>query len=247
MEVGEQWLAGFQCYGVAIGYVEYVLGEKVEELRSDMDKVIDLLEEHHHAACVLLSTSFSQQLDYLLTLQYPTDMEGPVRSMEAKLWEVLEYLAGQPQIRQEEEGLGVKCVLDLLGVESLQGRSYHRLIAAQPVKLGGLRKRDLQETIAAAFVGGVEQVVLFMVGWDGQPSLCRSLINLVGHMDGQQRWRQFLDARSRTSDEFANSWQTLSVETLQICEFLGKEFTGPLAETLEGAGEESTRLDLKKC
>ena len=90
VEVGEQWLAGFQCYGVAIGsaeYVEYVLGEKVEDLRNDVDKVMDLLEEHHHAAWVLLSTSFSQQLDYLLTLQYPTDMEGPAQCFQ--IWHFL--------------------------------------------------------------------------------------------------------------------------------------------------------------
>ena len=241
--VEEQWLAGFMCYGVAIGspeYVEYILGEKVEELRGDVDKVMALLEDHHHAAWVLLSTSFSQQLDYLLTLQYPSDMEGPARNMEAKLWEVLEHLAGQPRIPQGEEGLGTECVLDLPGVESLQGRSYQRLIAAQPIKLGGLGRRELTETTSAAFIGGVEQALPFMVGWEGQSGLCCQLRDFVGQVEGQHRWRQFLAAESRTSKEFFHSWQTLSVEASQICNFLGKEFTGPLAEPVEGAGGESS-------
>ena len=58
--VGDQWLPGFLCYGVAIGsveYVEHVLGEKVEELSQDVKQVMRLLKEDHHAAWIFLSTS----------------------------------------------------------------------------------------------------------------------------------------------------------------------------------------------
>ena len=131
---------------------------------------MSLLDGHHHACWVLLSASFSYQLDYLLTLQYPSEIEGSARSMEARLWEVLENLAGQPRIPQGEEGLGVECVLDLSDVDSLQGRLYQRLIAAQPIKLEGLGRRELVETIPAAFIGGVEQALAFFAGgrWGGR-------------------------------------------------------------------------------
>ena len=219
VQVGNQWLAGFQCYGVAIGspeYVEYTLGEKVEELCQDVDKVMDLLKDDLHAAWVLLSTSLSQQLDYLLTLQYPSDMMGPARAMEAKLWEMLEHVAGQPRIPQGEEDMGVECVLELAGVPSLQRRSYQRLIAAQPVKLGGLGRRELTETIPAAFLGGVEQALPYMVGSGGQPGLCTQLQGLVGRVQGPLRWQQFLAADSRTSQEFARCWTSMVDEASEI-------------------------------
>ena len=59
------------------------------------------------------------------------------------MWAGMEQVAGQPHIPQVEEGEGVECVVALLGVPSLEGRSYQQLMAAQPVKLGGsvLRSR----------------------------------------------------------------------------------------------------------
>ena len=42
--------------------------------------------------------------------------------MDAKLWEVLEKLAGQERIPQGEEGLGIECILQI--PEALEGRSY---------------------------------------------------------------------------------------------------------------------------
>ena len=243
VRVGRRLLPGFQCYGVAIGsqdYVQHMLGEKVAELRRDVDKVMELLEADHHAAWVLLSTSLSQQLDYLLTLQYPRDIYWPAGNMDAKLWEVVEHLAGHDRIPQGEEGMGVECVLQLPGVvEALQGRSYQRLIAAQPVKLGGLGRRELQETSPAAFIGGVEQAIPFMLGQDGKPGLCPQLGGLVGRIEGPQRWSHFLEARSRTSQEFSEAWTSLSEEAASIYRYLGKEPTGVLAQTVAAAGGES--------
>ena len=83
--------------------MHHVLGEKVEELGKDVAKVMEFLKADHHIAWVLLSASFSQQLDYLLTLQYPSDMRWAAESMDAKLWEVLEHLAGQERIPQGEK------------------------------------------------------------------------------------------------------------------------------------------------
>ena len=165
LRVAEEWLPGFQCYGVAIGslgYVHHVLGEKVAELSQDVDRVMELLKADNQSAWVLLSTSFAQQLDYLLTLQYPSDMRWAAGAMDAKLWEVLERLAGQERIPQGDEGMGVECLLQQLP-GALEGRSYQRLISSQPIKLGGLGRRELAETIPAAFLGGLEQALPHLV------------------------------------------------------------------------------------
>ena len=240
--VAGQWLPGFQCYGVAIGapeYVHHVLGEKVAELSQDVDKVMDLLKADNQSAWVLLSTSFSQQLDYLLTLQYPHDMRWAAEAMDAKLWEVLEGLAGQERIPQGEEGLGVECILQFPEGSALEGRSYQRLIASQPIKLGGLGRRELVETIPAAFMGGIEQAIPYMVARDGEQGICPNLEDTVGKVEGAQRWRQFLDSRSRTSQEFSWCWTVMAEEARQMSNYLGKEFSGVLAEHLTSAGGES--------
>ena len=247
--VDGQWLPGFMCYGVAIGtsqYVKHILKEKVEKLGQDTDKAMDLLEEDRHAAWVLLSTSLSQQLDYLLTLQYPSDMMEAATAMDNKLWGALEKLDGQARIPQGDENMGVECVLDLGGEASLQGRSYQRLVAAQPVKLGGLGRREMKETIFPAFLGGVEQALPYMVGSDGQQGRCPTLRDVVGKVEGPQRWRQFLSAGSRTSQEFSTCWNTLVEEANQISNYLGQDLAGALADPLVGAGGESRNGSTRK-
>jgi hypothetical protein len=104
--VGDGWLPFFQCYRVDIGSregVHHIFGEKVEEFGQDVANIVDLLQADNHTAWVLLSTSLSQQLDYLLTLQYPSIIKLAAEALDAKLWEVLEYLAGQDRIPQGEE------------------------------------------------------------------------------------------------------------------------------------------------
>ena len=61
------------CYGAAIGSPAYVkdrMKAKVKKFKEDIDNVMDLLQ----AAWTLLSCSISSQLDYLLSLQYPSDI-----------------------------------------------------------------------------------------------------------------------------------------------------------------------------
>ena len=52
-------------------------------LKEEVDKVMKLLKDNHQAAWVLLSTSLSKQLDFSLTLQYPSDMLEPAAEMDA--------------------------------------------------------------------------------------------------------------------------------------------------------------------
>ena len=173
-EVEGQWLPGFKCYGAYIGssaYVKHKLAEKVKQLCDDADKTMTLLKDDHQTAWVMLSRSLSQQMDYLLTMQYPSDTLEAASLMDSRIWAALGRLAGQSHIPREEEGLGVECVPLVPGVPSLEGRSFQRWLVQQPVKLGGLGLRSLVEIRASAFVGGVEQSVPFMVGLGGQPAI----------------------------------------------------------------------------
>ena len=166
VKVEEEWLPGFTCYGVEIGtqaYVRHKLGEKAKKLISDINKVMYLLRYHHQAAWVLLSTSLAHQLDYSLTLQYPSDILETASLLDRRLWAAVEQVAGRTHIPRQEEGMGVECVLNLPGLPMLEGCSFQALMVRQPVKLGVFGLRSLVETRFPAFVGGLEQALPLMV------------------------------------------------------------------------------------
>ena len=139
-----------------------------------------------------------------------------------QLWAALEQVASQPCIPRGEEGLGVECILDLPGIDSLQGRSYQRFLIAQPVKLGGLGLRSLEETRYPAFLGGLEQALPRMVAGELCPvPLAPGLRGVIGCMAGQQRWAEMLAGGSRTAEEFRAAWNCLSGEAINVWNFLG--------------------------
>jgi hypothetical protein len=175
--------------------------------------VMHLLRADSQAAWVILSTAMAHQLDYSLTLQYPSDMLACATAVDARLWAALEQLAAQPCIPRGEEGMGVECVLDLAAVPSLQGRSYQSILVAQPVKLGGLGIRSLVETRFPAFLGGLEQALPYMVeGELCEAPLVPGLRAVVGGMAGPERWADLLAAGSRTAAEFRDAWGGLAGE-----------------------------------
>ena len=155
--------ARLHLLGVEIGsdaFVKHKLAERVQEVIGQVDKVMDLLGNDPQAAWVLLSSAHAHQLDYSLTLQYPSDMLAGARALDARLWAALEQLSGQPHIpRGRGGGVGEDCVLDLQGIQNLEGRSFQRLQVAQTVKLGGCGLRSLEETMQPAFIGGLEQAL----------------------------------------------------------------------------------------
>ena len=187
-----RWLPGFRCYGVFIGsndYVRHQLRKESTRICSDIDKVMQLLREDSQAAWVILSSAMVHQLDYSLTLQYPSDSLECAEMVDARVWAAVEQLAGQPHIARGEEGAGVECILNFARVPSLSGRSYQRLLVAQPVKLGGLGIRSLVETRHPAFLGGLEQALPFMVAGElCELPLAPSLQAMIGDMAGQGRW-----------------------------------------------------------
>ena len=240
LEVEGVWRPGFTCYGVEIGcqaYVRHRLGEKVEVLVGQVDKVMHLLREDAQAAWVLLSSALAHQLDYSLALQYPSDMLECARVLDTRLWAAVEQVSGQPHIARGEEGGGVECVLELPGIPELEGRSYQHLLVPQPVKLGGCGLRSLVETRFPAFIGGLEQALPFMVVGEHQEEVvCPHLQEVVGSMEGQQRWTEFLAAGSHTSVEFREAWAALRQEAAGTWDFLGVEPIGALSVPAEEVG-----------
>ena len=140
-EEGGQWLPGFRCNGLFIGsdaYVRHMLGQVAARVCKEVDQVMHLLRNDSQAAWVTLSTAMAHQLDYSLTLQYPSDVLECAKAVDDCLWAAMEQLASQPCIPRGEEGAGIECVLDLSAVPSLHGRSYQHLMVSKPVKLGTL-------------------------------------------------------------------------------------------------------------
>ena len=201
---GGAWLPGFRCYGVYIGsdsYVRYMLAKEATRICQEIDKMMHLLRRDSQAAWVILSTAMAHQLDYSLSLQYPSDMQECATRVDARLWTALEQLAGQHRIPRGEEGAGVECVLEL--VPNLNGRSYQSILASQPVKLGGLGLRSLCETRYPAFLGGLEQAVPFLVASEQcEAPLAPSLRAMMGNMAGNGCWAEMLAAGYRTAAEF---------------------------------------------
>ena len=245
IEVDNVWHPGFTCYGVEIGspgYIKHMLGERLSNIKNEVDNLMDLLKNQNQAAWVVLSSSLAQTLDYSLTLQYSSDVLEVARALDARLWTALEQLAGQPRIPKIEEGLGFECLVAKdTGVAELEGRTYQHLMIAQPVKLGGCGLRSLEETRCAAFVGGVEMALPFLVEGDhDEEVLCPQLEEVIGRLTGEQRWSRFLEAGSRTSKEFQEAWLTLTAEAISIFNFLEEEPSGPLSVPTAEAGGRST-------
>ena len=92
----------------------------------------------------ILHCSLAQKLD-CTSLSYPSDIRGAAMELDTILWDLLEHNT-RLHIPKGEEGLGVECVLDVPGIQSLQGRSFQSLLVHQPVKLGGLGLRSQVET-----------------------------------------------------------------------------------------------------
>ena len=189
-------------------YVRMALCQKAEEVKSDVEKVADILSRDSQALWVALHRSLAHKMDYHLSLCYPSDIKPMAKYLDTVLWSVFERSVGQ-HVPRREEGLGTECVLDL-PIDAMMGRSFQELFTRLPIRLRGFGLRSLCETSPAAFIGGVEMA--------------------LGD-EGAERgwWRTLLDSDSRTGQEYGTSWEVLQREGEQMTTYLGKEFDGPLA------------------
>ena len=173
-------------------------------------------------------------------LQYPSDVREAAKIVDASLWSALEQLAGQPRIPMSQEGLGTECVLDLVEIPLLQGKSYQRHIVCQPVKLEGLGLRSLEDFRFAAFLGGVEMALPYLGrGVEGEVAIRPQLEVIIEGMEGQERWGNFVNSGCRNSREFRDAWETVSGEAACCWRYIGKESEGCLAATAAVAGGRS--------
>jgi hypothetical protein len=62
-----------------------------------------------------------------------------------------------------------------------------------------------------------------MLGQAGKPGVCPQLEEVIGRVEGERRWTQFLEAGLQTAIEFRQSWETLAGEAWESWQFLGKE------------------------
>ena len=108
----------------------------------------------------------------------------------------------------------------------MAGRSFQELFVRSPVRLRGFGLRSMEESTAAAFIGGTE---LALPSFSGSLGLCRPLEHLLGGRDGDSWWRCLLESECRTAQEFRRSWRALFEEGEQCCNFLGKEMGGHLS------------------
>ena len=77
-------------------------------------------------------------------------------------------------------------------------------------------------------------------GDHGEEVLCPQLEQVIGRVSGQDRWSTFLEAGSRTSEEFQQAWAGLTSEASSIFTYLQEEPTGPLSVPVAEAGGTST-------
>ena len=190
-------------------------------------------EEDGQAIWCILKCSLAQKLDWHLSLCYPSDIRDAAQEIDLLLWNLLEY-ATKLHIPGRDESLGTECILQVPDVSFLHGRSFQSLLIRQPVKLGGLGLRSMEETSKAAYIGGVEMSLPHFAGDGG---ICPLLADHVGRVEGGERWQTFLNAGSKSALEFDMAWSSLKQEAEECCLFLDKELDGELAAVTVSAGE----------
>ena len=166
------------------------------------------------------------QLDWHLTLSYPSDIRHSAERLDSIIWSVLETIT-----RSVIPRAGGHNVFEVGEVNWLHGSTFQQILVPQPIKLGGLGIRSLVETSPAAFVGGVE---MSLPHFTGQRAICPLLQEVVGTLDGDSRWVTFLANESRTSGEFKDSWDSLTREAREYSTYLGGD---PRRSIIPGGGE----------
>ena len=232
-----QWENGIIVYGVPIGsdsFVKSKMKEKVEEVRRSSLRAVQVLGGEKQALWALLRQSFVQQLDWWLTLVYPSQMLEAAMEMDTILWNVLECCASS-SIPRGHEGLGWECPMTA-PVAAWLGRSYQDFKVRMPARMGGLGLSSMVDLIPAAFVGGVQQSLPHFVG---ERQLCPQLSCVLGaHLQpANHMWQPLLESGCRTGQEFAECWRKLQQTGQEACRYLDRELQGALSATAQGAGE----------
>ena len=227
---------GMIVYGIPVGcdqYVKQMLNEVVDDIASEISRVQEVLTGESQAMWAVLNSSLAHKLDWHLTLCYPSDVREAAERLDRIFWSVLGFVSRSKIPTGRDQGASTLSVPD---VDWLNGSTFQELLVPQPIKLGGLGVRSLTETSPAAFIGGVE---MSLPHFTGEAGLCPELQNVLGLIEGGERWSAFVDGGSRTSTEFSNSWTSLTTEAAQYAAYLDIALEFPLADGVESAGGSS--------
>ena len=84
---------GFVCYGIPIGSSEYVstmLEAKAEEVVQEVEEITEILGADSQALWVVLHRSIAHNMDYHLSLSYPSDIRPIAEYLDSVLWSMME-------------------------------------------------------------------------------------------------------------------------------------------------------------
>ena len=89
-------------------FVRHMLRKKVEEVVEGAERACNTMVREKQGLWTILRSSLSQQLDYWLSLCYPSDVQEAASYLDTALWGVLERATGL-HIPRGDEGLGWEC------------------------------------------------------------------------------------------------------------------------------------------
>ena len=93
VQIGGDWHLGYLCYGITVGtqgYCQLMLIDKVQDVRGEVDRVKQVLEDSQAIWCIL-QCSLAQKVDWHPSLSHPSDVHVPAMEMETILWELLQH------------------------------------------------------------------------------------------------------------------------------------------------------------
>ena len=238
--VGDTFHPGFICVGAPIGSDEYVketMKVKVEELRVEVEKVMEVLGEERQGLWAVLHSSFAHKLEYWLTLVHPSLIEDAARNVDSLLHSVLEKVAGS-HLPQQSGYLTCACCSMVEGFDpGIPGfpTTYQHLTTTLPLKLGGFGMRSQLFLSPFAYYGGVEQSLPYF------STVCPPLAHLYDEERGADtRWEPLLNSNTRTGRELRACVEKVKEEALTLATYLGTEVPSHHSSTVEGMGEGKT-------
>ena len=244
-QIGESFSRGFLCWGAPVGeddYVSDVLEEKARSIVDEGRRVVEVLGQGQ-SAWAALKWSVWPRFDYWLALCYPSHTRPVASWLDGELWELLQAVSGIDIPSTSTRRNYPECSLRV-PVSGRDGWSFSAWVVRQPVRLGGLGLRSLKEQCYPAFVGAVEQSLPHMYGENG---VCPPLEDVVGGQDcfgedtdSNGRWRVLIASQSRVGREFQASWSAMQIEAQEAADWLDSEIEGPLINSVDSAGGDST-------
>ena len=240
-EVDGRFESGFVCVGAPLGtdrFVGEVMRRKVEELRVEANRTVELLGEEKQALWTVLRASFSHKLEYWLGLLYPSQVEEAATEMDSLCLGLLEHVCGS-HLPSAPGSLSCPCCNTVEGVSPgipglPQHTTFQSLIKELPIKLGGMGLRSQRFLSTYAYYGTLEQAIPHFA------VVCPPLAHLAGEdLSVDMRWAPLLTSGCRAGEELLRAWHLVREEADSLAGYLEEELPFYHSSTVEGLGEGS--------